>query len=133
LSEQLGLPGLGRDAAFNHRLFFALLPQPPDASRIFQFGQRLRAESGLQGMPVPADRLHVSLHGFGDHPSLPERLVDAACRAGDALAAPQFEIAFDCAGASVAMAASAASGRSCSARCTRTMRCRCSTVRWRMR
>lgn len=52
----------------------------------------------MTGRLVPAERLHVSLHGLGDHPHLPQRLVAAAREAGDAVAAPQFEIAFDCAG-----------------------------------
>jgi 2'-5' RNA ligase len=98
LSEQLGLPGFGRDQDLRHRLFFALLPSSRDASRIFRLAQQLREETGLKGRLVSAERLHVSLHGFGDHPYLPQRLVDAVCKAGDAVMVPPFEVAFDCAG-----------------------------------
>jgi RNA 2',3'-cyclic 3'-phosphodiesterase len=98
LSEQLGLPGIGADVDIEHRLFFALLPPPADASRIFRLAQRLRGEAGLKGKLVSADRLHVSLHGLGEYLCLPEQLVSAACEAGDAVCVPQFDIAFDCAG-----------------------------------
>ena len=98
LSEQLGLPGIEADADLKHRLFFALLPQPADAARIFHLGQQLRSAAGLRGKPVAADCLHVSLHGLGDYPDLPEQLVGAACEAGDAVRVPQFDVAFDCAG-----------------------------------
>jgi 2'-5' RNA ligase len=98
LSEQLAFPGIEANADLKHRLFFALLPRPVDAARISHRAQQLRGAAGLRGKPVSADRLHVSLHCLGEYPSLPERLVSAACEAGDAVCVPQFDVVFDCAG-----------------------------------
>ena len=81
-----------------HCPFFALRPSPPDASRSFRLGQKLRSDAGLNGRITSADRLHISLHGFGHHPYLPERLMEAACEAGEAVSFPEFDVTFDCAG-----------------------------------
>jgi 2'-5' RNA ligase len=88
------------DGSFStrHNLFFALCPSPADAARIHGFGLRLRRAAGLVQAVTSADRLHISLHGFGEHHALPKRLVDAACEAGGTLAFPRFIVTFDCAG-----------------------------------
>lgn len=84
--------------AERHNLFFSICPSPGAAGRIHRLGVRLQQAIGLAGPVTSADRLHISLHGFGEHRALPKPLVDAACEAGTALAFPRFIVTFDCAG-----------------------------------
>jgi 2'-5' RNA ligase len=79
-------------------LFFALCPSPAEAMHIQRLGLRLRAETGFSGSVTAAERLHVSLHGLGEHHVLSKHLVDAACDAGDRLRFPRFVVTFDSAG-----------------------------------
>jgi RNA 2',3'-cyclic 3'-phosphodiesterase len=88
----------GDGHARRHNLFFALCPSPAEAARLHGLGLRLRRDAGLAGSVTSADRLHVSLHGLGEHRALPKRLVDAACEAGERLVFPRFVVTFDCAG-----------------------------------
>lgn len=81
--------------AIDIRLFFALLPPPAVAARIFELGQQLQRAHRLKGMAMPADRLHCSLHRI----DLSKRLLDAAVtRAQDAAArlrVEPFDVIFD--------------------------------------
>jgi len=96
MQGQLGFPENG-DAAI-HSPFFAILPSRTDAWRIARRGRDLRRAAGLSGPLVSADRLHISLHGFGFHRSLPEHLLRVASQAGEAVTFPEFEVTFDCVG-----------------------------------
>ena len=74
-------------------LFFALQPEPEDAQRL-----TAQADALLQGASayrVAPERLHVSLHGLGEHAHVPERLVEQALRAGQSLHFPPIDLAFD--------------------------------------
>lgn len=84
--------------AGRHNLFFALRPSSTEAIRIHRLGLRLRQGAGLAGSVTSADRLHVSLHGLGEYRTLPKRVVDAACEAGERLVFPHFVVTFDSAG-----------------------------------
>jgi len=42
-------------------------------------------------------RLHVTCHDLGNYAQVPQDLVDAAIRAGDALSFDAFDVVFDCA------------------------------------
>jgi 2'-5' RNA ligase len=77
------------------RLFFAILSPPETAVHIAERIHFLRAEHGLKGRPIGSGRLHISLHGLGDHPRLPKTLIEQARRAGASVAMPPFEIEFD--------------------------------------
>jgi 2'-5' RNA ligase len=77
------------------RLFFAILSPPEAAMQIAECVQFLRAEHGLKGRPIGPDRLHISLHGLGDHPRLPKALVEQARGAGASVAMPPFDVVFD--------------------------------------
>lgn len=78
------------------RLFFAVYPDAQAARHIAELAQSLRAEHGLRGNPLRADRLHVTLHHLGDHAGLPEPLVATASEAAAGTAAQSFEVRFDC-------------------------------------
>lgn len=77
------------------RLFFAILPSPDTAVQIAERIRFLRVEHDLKGRPITPERLHVSLHGLGDHPRLPEALIGQARCAAAAVAMPPFEVVFD--------------------------------------
>ncbi|WP_326534158.1 2'-5' RNA ligase family protein [Pseudorhodoferax sp.] len=74
-------------------LFFALQPEAEDAQRLHALADTL-----LQGAPVyqvAPERLHISLHGLGEHAQVPEHLVEQALRAGQALRFAPIDLAFD--------------------------------------
>jgi 2'-5' RNA ligase len=77
------------------RLFFAILAAPGAAGQIAERIRFLRAEHGLKGWAIGPERLHISLHGLGDHPRLPKTLIEQAREAGASVAMPPFEIVFD--------------------------------------
>ena len=77
------------------RLFFAAYPDAETAQGIFELAQPVRASRGLRGSPIPAERLHVTLHHLGDHPELPEPLVAAAGEAAAQVRAASFDVRFD--------------------------------------
>jgi 2'-5' RNA ligase len=77
------------------RLFFAILSPPEAAVHIAERTHFLRAEHGLRGRPIGSERLHISLHGLGDHPRLPKTLIEQAQVAGASVAMPPFEVVLD--------------------------------------
>lgn len=109
MSVQLTLPGLEaaappappRRRTFVRRpqppynLFFAVRPEPDDAARIAALGLRWMQEQGVRGRPLPAARLHVSLHNLGGYEAVPQPLVDRAVRLAQALSFPSFDVVFD--------------------------------------
>lgn len=78
------------------RLFFAVHPDAYAARHIIELARSLRARHGLRGNPLPAERVHVTLHHLGDHAGLPESLIAAASEAAVRIAVPPFEAGFDC-------------------------------------
>lgn len=79
--------------AFN--LFFAIRPTPEDARRLAALGDSLAVAQGLQCQPLPAERLHVSLHNLGEYDAVPPGLVRLASAVADGLAFAAFEVVFD--------------------------------------
>jgi 2'-5' RNA ligase len=77
------------------RLFFALVPDARTGRCIHRLAVELRSEYRLRGLPIPPERLHVSLFGLADHAGLPRDLVAAACSAAAHVREVAFEIAFD--------------------------------------
>lgn len=92
---QLSFAGFEAAPQLTDRLFFAVLPDSAAAARITALAQQVRGQHGLTGMPLPAERLHVTLQFLGDHAGVPRRLVDAASQAAASLSVPAFGIALD--------------------------------------
>lgn len=76
------------------RLFFAVFPEPAAADRIAALAQALRQQHGLRGKPLPAARLHVTLHHLGDYAGLPADLIAKAKEVAARVTMPVFEVAF---------------------------------------
>lgn len=77
-------------APMAHRYFFALLPDEVTARRIHAFAEN---EFGAKGL-VRTDRLHVTLAITADLDTSYPVLVAALRRAGDAVSAAPFDVAF---------------------------------------
>ena len=78
-----------------YTLFFSIFPQAEAAKAIAIQAARLGREHGLVGKPLLAHRLHVTLHDLGGYAQLPPDIVRTAREAGDAVAAPAFDVVFD--------------------------------------
>jgi 2'-5' RNA ligase len=76
-------------------LFFAIFPDADAAKAIAIQAAHLGREHGLVGKPLFAHRLHVTLHDLGGYAQLPPDMVKTARAAGDAVAAPAFDVVFD--------------------------------------
>ena len=77
------------------RLFFAVMPPPPEAARLATLAQELRARLALHGRPRPTAHLHVTLHHLGDFAGVPQQQVEAARQAAEGVAMAAFEARFD--------------------------------------
>jgi 2'-5' RNA ligase len=110
LSAQLPLPGfdalarpfaadrarLPRAGDSRYSLFLAVVPRPDDSERLAKIGAALCRRHGFRAEPMPAERLHVTLHTLGDfHGWVPQEAVDAAMAAGSAIACPRLPVVFD--------------------------------------
>ena len=82
---------------FINRLFLALFPDAGAVKDISSLATTLRQQHGLTGGMRPPDQWHVTLHWFGDYYDVPERVVQAAGKASDAVAArmPAFDVKLD--------------------------------------
>lgn len=78
-----------------YTLFFSIFPEADVANAIAIEAAHWRRKHGLVGKPLPAHRLHVTLHDLGGHVQLPQGLVDVARQAGDAVSARVFDVVFD--------------------------------------
>ncbi|WP_114970227.1 2'-5' RNA ligase family protein [Rhodoferax ferrireducens] len=78
-----------------HTLFFAIFPDADAAKAIAIQAAHLGRAHGLVGQPLLAHRLHVTLHDLGGYGELPPDMVKTAREAGDAVAAPAFDVVFD--------------------------------------
>jgi len=91
--SQLSL--FGAETPATDGLFLAVLPQVHARPRIRAAADELRAQHGLQGRLIAADRYHVSLLSFGEYHGLPPNLVPDVMRAAAAIDAPPFDVVFD--------------------------------------
>ena len=76
-------------------LFFALYPDEPAATRIAELSTRLRAEHKLKARPIPAERLHITLHYLGAFAGVPADIVAQARNAASQMTFPPVEIVLD--------------------------------------
>ena len=83
-----------RPAQPRHTWFFAVRPDADDAVRLDALGADLMASHGVSGKRTGPERLHVTLDLVG-HDDLAPNLMDAACRAADAVRLPAFDVRFD--------------------------------------
>ncbi|HYE69927.1 MAG TPA: RNA 2',3'-cyclic phosphodiesterase [Aquabacterium sp.] len=77
------------------RLFFAVYPDAAAQQQVQALAQRLRAEHGLKGRPIPPERSHVTLAFVGSFQGLPGGLVDRLRQAGAAVEAAPLAVSFD--------------------------------------
>lgn len=78
-----------------YNLFFSIFPEADAAKAIAIQAAHLRRAHGLVGQALPVHRLHVTLHDLGGYAELPPDVVKTARAAGDAAAAPAFDVVFD--------------------------------------
>lgn len=78
-----------------YSLFLSIFPMPDDSVEISHFAGMLLKAHGLTGKPLLPHRLYVTLHDLGNFTEVPQHLVDAAIRAGDALACNAFDVVLD--------------------------------------
>jgi 2'-5' RNA ligase len=76
-----------------HTWFFALRPAAADAARLDANAEILLASHGIAGRRVGPERLHITLELVGHDADAP--LVEAACRAADAVRFTDIEARFD--------------------------------------
>ena len=88
-------PAVPKGERAPYSLFFSIFPGEADAEALAHLAGTLRTEHGLTGKPLLPHRLHVTLHDLGGYTELPQEIVSAAMRAGDALAFDAFEVVFD--------------------------------------
>lgn len=94
MSGQLALEGF-ESPAVTHNVFLALVPEGDAPEHLAALAERLRAERGLKGKVLGAERLHVSLHGIGEYSEVPSRLVANVAAAVAGLSVPRFDVTFD--------------------------------------
>lgn len=75
--------------------FFALRPAAGDALRLQAYADELLASHGITGKSTGAERLHITLELVGH--DVEPGVVEAACRAGDAMRHAAIEVRFDAA------------------------------------
>jgi RNA 2',3'-cyclic 3'-phosphodiesterase len=76
-------------------LFFAVYPDVTAAARITELSTRLRTEHKLKARPIPADRLHVTLHYLGAFAGVPDDIVARARTAASQMTFPPVDIVLD--------------------------------------
>ncbi|WP_244813622.1 RNA 2',3'-cyclic phosphodiesterase [Caballeronia sp. Lep1P3] len=76
-------------------LFFAVYPDAAAAARIGKEAARVRAEHALKARPIPADRLHITLHYLGAFAGVPADTLARARAAAVSIAAPPFDVTLD--------------------------------------
>jgi 2'-5' RNA ligase len=77
------------------KLFFAILPDAAVAADISKFGVWVDRQYGIHGDPLITNRLHITLHVFGEWDERPDEAIDIAKRVGDLVKAAPFEVVFD--------------------------------------
>jgi RNA 2',3'-cyclic 3'-phosphodiesterase len=94
MPRQAGFAGFGQADATD-RLFLAVLPGAEVAVRAHALAEALKAGSGSQAQPVPASRLHVTLHYFGEFAGVPDALVGAVDKAMRGIGLRAFDACLD--------------------------------------
>ncbi|MDR3385978.1 MAG: RNA 2',3'-cyclic phosphodiesterase [Rudaea sp.] len=74
-----------------HRLFFALLPDPPLVPALAQVADNIKAMKLIRASWVAASKYHITLHFLGDFPALPPDIVDRAKAAASSLRHAPFD------------------------------------------
>ena len=77
------------------RLYLAVFPDPTYAARFETFAAKHLAARGMDGRPVEASRLHLTLFHLGDYTELPPGLITQAAEALAHLETKPFTIQFD--------------------------------------
>jgi len=95
LPKQMLLPGIAPAPQRNDRLSFAVKPDAETAAGMVQLAWRLRSAHRLQGRPIDAGRLHISLLLLGGQSGAPHALVALASRAASTIVLPPFAVSFD--------------------------------------
>lgn len=85
----------GRAGPPDRSLFLAVFPDVDTAGRIVASVDAFRRHHGLQGRPIDARRLHVTLHFLGTHVGTPTERVETICGIAAAVRQAQFDIRFD--------------------------------------
>ncbi len=88
---QLSLGGFEKKLA-SERLFFGVFPDVAAQVAIATETDALRVEHSLQGRPIEASRLHVTLHHLGDHPEVRGDIVEAAVAAAGRVSLAPFDV-----------------------------------------
>lgn len=78
-----------------HTWFFALRPTADDARRIQAFAEGLLSSQGITGKNTGAERLHITLELVGH--DVETGVLEAACRAADAMHHSAIDVRFDAA------------------------------------
>jgi 2'-5' RNA ligase len=91
---QAGLEGFGT-AHPTDRLFLAVLPGAVAAARAIALVQAIKPRSGQGAQTVPASRLHVTLHYFGEFAGVPDALLASIDDALQGVAVACFEACLD--------------------------------------
>jgi len=89
------MSALSQTHPWTNKLLFLAQMDPLTASPVDALIETARAESGIEGPAIPIERRHVTLHHIGNFPELWDEVVALARAAGDTVAMPQFEAAFD--------------------------------------
>lgn len=78
-----------------HRLFFAVMPDPDTAARIAGMNGWLGSEMNVKTRLLPTERFHITLYSLGDFVRVPEVIVARACAAAAAVRVPPFGVTLD--------------------------------------
>lgn len=94
MPDQYSLPGFEpkRERDF---LFFALLLDDDDTSRIARLREQLCSDCRLHTPLIARHLLHISLHGIGEFDGLPPAAVERAREAAALVSMSRFEVRFD--------------------------------------
>lgn len=95
MAKQLSLEGIGGTSPLTDRLFLGIMPDLACARHIEEMAYSLRTKHALTGLPIGANRLHVTLCHIGDYEGLPNRIVEQAKEAAARIILPSFDATFD--------------------------------------
>ncbi|MDO8698814.1 MAG: 2'-5' RNA ligase family protein [Rhodoferax sp.] len=77
------------------KLFFAIPVDADVAAEISKRGSCLDAQYGIHGNPLRPDRLHITLHVWGEYDERPDDAIAMAKHVGDLVQAASFDVVFD--------------------------------------
>jgi len=97
MPDQPSFPGFERQPPLpaTDRLFLGVFLERDAAARGVDLARRLRKDLNLRGMPLAAERLHITLHHIGDYAGLPPRVIAAIRDAAATVRMDPFEVEFD--------------------------------------